>query len=205
MKTPLATMRTICDVCLRRSRTLDEYREALTDLRDESIKLGKMTERLLAMAKVSRAELRTRFTPVDVGALCHNTRNRLLEVYSLTDKDLLEDYEERSFVSGDAVLLQQAVWNIVENAIQHTGSESPVSVKVYRDAADIKIEITDKGPGFPEHILQGIDKPEQNTGDSCRGLGLIIVSDIMRLHSGHVDIHPGSPNGSVITLTIPSE
>jgi signal transduction histidine kinase len=102
----------------------------------------------------------------------------------------------------DANKLQQAIQNLVRNAIEACPPGGHVTVIVRGDDQQVHIDVDDDGPGIPDAIQRRIYEPFFTTKQTGTGLGLSIVHSIVTLHGGAVEIH-SSPRGSRFEIVLP--
>jgi PAS domain S-box-containing protein len=114
-------------------------------------------------------------------------------------------------VVADPRRLQQALGNLLANAVKFTPSGGKVSVRLSREDREISVQVTDTGIGIREDFLPHVfDRFRQGDGSSTRthgglGLGLAIVRHIVELHQGTVRAESGGPGkGASLTLTLPA-
>lgn len=106
-------------------------------------------------------------------------------------------------VKGNAFAIDDAIRNLVENAVAHAPGGSEVVVSTHDDGS---VAVSDCGPGVPEHVRERIferfwrGKAAPAHG---AGLGLAIVAEIMKAHGGNVRVTAGSHGGAVFTLAFP--
>jgi two-component system sensor histidine kinase TctE len=108
-------------------------------------------------------------------------------------------------VTGAEVLLREAVFNLVDNAIRYAGRGAEVTVSVARQGSDAVVEVTDNGPGLPADQLEAVFGRfvrATHEGSGC-GLGLAIVREIAQRHHGAVTLHPVAPHGLCARLRLP--
>lgn len=111
-------------------------------------------------------------------------------------------------VRCDPQLVEQAVSNLIGNAVRHSGSDE-ISVTVECEGGMARIAVEDHGIGIPpEHAAQVFERfhrvdPARAAETGGAGLGLAIVRRIARLHGGDVEFSPVSPRGSRFTLSLP--
>jgi signal transduction histidine kinase len=93
-------------------------------------------------------------------------------------------------VSGDARLLERAIVNLLENALQAVGEKGQVVVRLRRRAekARVEIEVEDSGPGVEPEVLRRVFEPFFSTKTSGSGLGLAIVKKTLEEHGGGVSL-----------------
>ena len=132
-------------------------------------------------------------------------KNQIRVILNLEDSKY---YEEGSMVANHR-LLEQAIRNLLENAISYSPSGTEVVVSSRKIKDEIEISVTDHGAGIDskhhEKIFERfyrVDKSrDRQTGGS--GLGLAIVKHILRIHSGHVSLESKPGEGSCFTLRMP--
>ena len=109
------------------------------------------------------------------------------------------------WVVGNALLIREAVSNLIDNALHYAGAGAQVTVQTHTRDAQAVLTVTDTGPGIPtadrervmERFVRGTD-----TGTGC-GLGLAIVREIIERHQGRVGLGDVQPHGLQVTLTLP--
>jgi two-component system sensor histidine kinase KdpD len=116
-------------------------------------------------------------------------------------------------VRADATLAEQAIGNVIGNAIVHTPPQTRVLVDALVGPREIALRVTDDGPGIPPQALPQIfDKfvkadTTQADGGQGTGLGLAIARGIMEAHGGKISAEspPAGGHGTRIVLTFPRE
>lgn len=110
-------------------------------------------------------------------------------------------------VLGDSGLLQRALDNIVQNALDHTPPGHSVHVGVERDQGGVRIEVRDEGAGADEEVLSQLFEPffqaDKSRGGAGWGLGLAIARDIISAHDGHVSAANDTRGGLRVTIWLP--
>ena len=108
-------------------------------------------------------------------------------------------------VNGHALLLQQALLNIIVNAEQAIGARGRIRVRAMTEGDELKIEVSDTGPGMAPDVLPRVFEPfftAKATGEGT-GLGLAVVYGIVRDHGGTVTAANGPDGGAVFTIALP--
>ncbi|MBU6402627.1 MAG: two-component sensor histidine kinase, partial [Verrucomicrobia bacterium] len=106
----------------------------------------------------------------------------------------------------DFILMQQALANLLLNAVVHTPPGAPVWLQARVDASVLILRVIDLGPGLPPELLPRVfDKftraPDARAGGS--GLGLAIVKGFVEAHGGRVSAENGAGGGAIFTVQIP--
>lgn len=110
-------------------------------------------------------------------------------------------------VLGDSGLMQRALDNVLQNALDHTPPGQTVAIRLSRQDGKVRCDIADNGPGVPEQTLSKLFEPFYR-GDESRagqgwGLGLAIARDIVRAHDGEIFASRGANGGLVVSLIWP--
>ena len=112
-------------------------------------------------------------------------------------------------VPGDPLLIQLAVSNLVQNAIDFSPPDGRISATSARVGSNIELRVDDEGPGIPEFARSrvfekffSLERPD--TGRKSTGLGLNFVSEVASLHDGSVDVTNLSEGGLRARLTLPA-
>jgi signal transduction histidine kinase len=111
-------------------------------------------------------------------------------------------------VWGDPYYLRDALWSLVENAIEATPAGGKVVVRSFRDDSHKQpravVEIIDNGTGMsPEFLREKLFKPFQTTKPQGVGLGLSTAAQIIRFHSGSIGVMSQSGGGTVVRVIFP--
>ncbi|MBE0548997.1 MAG: sensor histidine kinase, partial [Rubrivivax sp.] len=108
-------------------------------------------------------------------------------------------------VSGIALLLREALLNLIDNAIRYAGRGASVTVRVRAEGQALLVEVEDDGPGLSEvereHVFERFVRATPD-GTGC-GLGLAIVREIVERHAGTVSLHPVQPHGLLARVSLP--
>lgn len=116
---------------------------------------------------------------------------------------------EQLTATVNAPLLEQAVINLVDNAIKYSGPKGVVTLEGWQDDRQVKIKIQDRGQGIPkEHLPRIFERfyrvdAARSRAAGGTGLGLAIVKHIVQVHDGEVTVHSTPGEGSVFTILLP--
>jgi signal transduction histidine kinase len=115
------------------------------------------------------------------------------------------------FVRGDARRLEQAVQNLVANAVRHTPQRGRIELTARRMNGQVRLTVRDSGPGIPpEHLPRVFDRfyrvdAARDSGSGGSGLGLSIVRAIVEAHGGTVTASSGDSGGAVFDVRLPAD
>lgn len=183
----------------------DKY-ELLNEISTASLRLNRQVENLLNMSRLESGFLQPKKDWCDITELIYDTVKQVEENTGYTNTNIQADPNVPLF-KLDAVMIEQALYNILYNAVIYGGS-SPVTVISACHADLLEIIIEDEGPGFPEDEIGNIfDKfyRLKNTRAGGTGLGLSIVKGFIEAHNGTIAAENRKSGGARFTIEIPAE
>lgn len=205
LRTPLALLRTELDLAMRRPRTAEELGETLGSASEEVDRLVRLSEDLLVLAAADGGALPLRPEPVDVAALLDRVATRFRAAAGVVGRELSVDAPPGLLIEADRVRLEQAVGNLVDNAMRH--GAGAVRLTSHRDAGTVIVTVGDDGPGFPEDLVprafERFSRGDVARTDSATGLGLAIVDAIARAHGGRASARNRPGGGVEVALALP--
>ena len=203
LKSPLAAIRGAAEI-LAEQPSPQVARRFIDNILVQNARMQSLVEKLLAQA---RLENRVEIVPasVDVDALF----TRLADARStqLTAKNITLTCKTTALrVEGDAELLEQALGNLLDNAIDFTPEGGDVQLAAYEGEQLIHFTVTDSGSGIPDYALTRIFErfyslPRDN-GLKSSGLGLAFVQEVARLHQGEITLRNRDEGGVMATLIL---
>jgi len=214
LKTPITLIKGFVETLL--DGAIDDKEEAqkfLKIIASHSDRLNSIIEDLLTLSRIEQGEERSPFFfektelyPLLVRcitALEPKAAQRGIKVNLTTPKKLL--------LNANPQLLNQALSNLIDNAIKYSYENTTVNVTIEHKRDQIQIHIEDNGPGIPDEHLKylfqrfyRVDKARsRNVGGT--GLGLAIVKHIAQIHSGNIEVKSIVTKGSTFTLTLPQK
>jgi two-component system OmpR family sensor kinase len=186
LRTPLAALRTELELALRRERSRGELREALRSAAEESDRLSQLAEDLLVLARSHGGELPVRRERLAATELLADVRERYARRAAEAGRPLELQADDRLELSVDRLRAEQALGNLVENALRH--GRGRILLQAHRRNGRVELHVRDEGPGFSLEFIERAFEPFTR-GDPARvgpgaGLGLAIVDVIARAHGG---------------------
>ncbi|MEH6836250.1 MULTISPECIES: sensor histidine kinase [Falsihalocynthiibacter] len=208
VRTPLATVRAQAQVALRRS-VQPENKAALRAMIRAVDESSRSAGQLLDHAMVSFRTDQLEVVPLDLVAITRETVSHLLPTAELKDLHIVEEYvATRSQIKGDEILLQNALRNLLDNAIKYTPAESKITVRV-TDTDALTVSITDEGRGFGDADLSTLThrfSRGKNVDDIVgSGLGLTIADEVVAAHGGRLELSCNTKGpGACVSLIFPA-
>lgn len=203
LRTPLGLGRALIEVVLQRPTTTSETRQMGETLLDINARHERLIDGLLLLARSER-ELEER-SFVDLADIVEG-----LAEHSPPGGIRLTTKAQEAPTTGNAVLLERLVQNLVENAIRYNVPEGGwvhVSSSTAFDGS-ARIQVSNTGPVVPQYQISSLFEPFRRLGtervrSSGAGLGLSIVRAVARAHGGDVRAEPRNGGGLIVTATLP--
>jgi signal transduction histidine kinase len=205
LRTPLAILKTEIELALRGGRSTDELRDALHSAGEETDRLTELAEALLVIARADRGKLPLAPADVDSAQLLQGVSVRFEARVHASGRALVIDDEPRAQLTADPRRLEQALGNLVENALRHGSGSIHLGTTVHDGI--VELHVHDEGRGFPpEFIAQAFERftradPARSRGGA--GLGLSIVQMIARAHGGEARAANDAGGGARVTIELP--
>lgn len=163
---------------------------------------------LLQIARIDSGVLREHFTVCDLAELAREAVDFLEPLADARGQRLDVALPESLPLAGDRDLLQQLLYNLLDNAIKYAPEGSVITLTGACASDQVRLVLRDQGPGIPEAArervferLYRLDATRQTPG---LGLGLSLVRAVVQLHHGGIRLDDGAP-GLVVALTLPAQ
>lgn len=207
LRTPLAELRSrLEELSLIRPSTEEAYAEidgAVADV-DRVIRIF---DALLRLAEIDAGMRRSGFVSLDVADLAANAVEFYEPAAELKNIELRVRSNGSLPVSGDPVLLAQALSNLIDNALKYAPEGGFIEVAVERRGDQrAEISVIDNGPGIDDaektKVMQRFYRGDASRGTPGVGLGLSLVQAVAKLHGSPLELHDNAP-GLKVVMTLP--
>lgn len=204
VRTPLATVRSHAEATLQRVDK-DENRQALRSMVRAIDESSRAAGQLLDHAMITFRADHLEREGLDLVELVRELVVRLTPIAEMKDLELNLHSDATVPFSGDPVLLQNAIRNLIDNALKYAPSDSAVDISVTADTCT-QIRICDCGPGFPADELDTLatrfKRGQNSEGIIGSGLGLTIAADVATAHGGTLVLSNRPEGGACATLSL---
>jgi signal transduction histidine kinase len=202
LRTPLAVMRATIDVVLDDpDSTPDDLRGMAADIQAEVDHAEHLIGALLILARNERGL--TVHEEVDLATVAED----VLDTADLGDRQVHATLEP-AVISGDPVLAERLIANLVDNAIRYSDAGGDIWISTRTSAGGSRLTVANTGPRISpadaDRIFQPFQRLDERTSRDGFGLGLTIVASIASIHGGTAAADPRSDGGLSVTITIPS-
>jgi heavy metal sensor kinase len=206
LRTPLALLRTELELALRHGSSAEELREAVRRSSEEVDRLAQLAEDLLLIASSDRGRLPLHVERVEapdlLAAVASRFGWRAEEAGRALEVDAPADL---ALEAADRLRVEQALGNLVDNALRHGGGSVSLSAAAVNGA--VELHVTDEGRGLPPefvgHAFERFTRADPGRGRGGAGLGLSIARAIARAHGGTAQA-ASSEQGTDVWLRLPA-
>ncbi len=206
LRTPIARARTRLEDATLHAGTAAELRSAIERATADLDGIAEVFQALLRIAEIEAGSRRAAFAWVDLAAPLTGVEELYEAVAEERGVTLSADLPDHLRAFGDAALIQQAVANLVDNAVKFSPKGGTASLSARILPGGLEIVVTDHGPGIPQD--ERAKAPQRfYRGESARhtpgsGLGLALVQAVAQLHGGSLRLEDADP-GLRAVLTLP--
>jgi signal transduction histidine kinase len=209
LKTPLTILRGEIELALRSKMTLDEYREVLQSNLDETLRLINIVDKLFFISKTDHLLVKINKEKIELKTFLLSAIESMRKIAEEKNIELNFLCEEMIYAEIDAGLMNQVIYNLIENAIKYSDSNEIVNIQLgKRNTEKIFISLTNKGEYIPpvlhkkifERFFRLESSRNRNTGGA--GLGLSVVKSIVEMHGGEIEVESKEDGLTVFTVVI---
>jgi two-component system, OmpR family, sensor kinase len=211
LRTPLAVMRGDIEIALRRTRSIDEYQQVLTSNLEEIVRLSRLVDDLLTLARADVGTTALQREPLSLDKLCREMIDYISPLAQMREQHLkYNGPDSEVMINGDIQRLKQLLLNLLDNAIKYTGFGGDVTLGLKRSEQEAVLVVSDTGRGIPTEdipfIFERFFRHSRTTSDrmaSGFGLGLSIVKWIVDSHGGKIEVTSTPGQGTTFTVRLP--
>lgn len=207
LRTPLAIVRTKAEIIARTAKdkaTKSGAQEMIHAIDESSRTAGQLLDHAMVTFRLDSLSKET----IDLNGLATATTDRMRPLTDLKDIEISVTIGAPVVIKGDIILLQNALYNLLDNAIKYAPSDARIDINVRKADGQAVLTVTDTGPGFPQLELETL-ADRFARGSNAKdvvgsGLGLTIVQEVMEAHGGDMAISNSEKGGACVRLSFPS-
>jgi two-component system, OmpR family, sensor kinase len=205
LRTPLALLRAELDYALHYARTEEELRAAVQTASQETDRLVQLASDLLLIASCDQGQLSLRLVALSAREVIESVRQRFAWRAEAEGRPLVVNAPGDLILRADRVRLEQALGNLLENALRH-GAGTVTLTALTADGA-VELHVRDEGRGFPAGFLnrafQRFSRADDSRSGQGAGLGLAIVQTIAHAHHGEAVATNHHQGGAEVAISLP--
>jgi two-component system, OmpR family, sensor histidine kinase CreC len=208
LKSPITAIQAALEL-ISPNMPADKQAQFMAQIKTQTHRVQTIVQNMLGLAELEHQEQLQHKTDIQLNdliqkqlTLLHNKATKLNIRFEFIESS-------RMIYRGDAFLLGQAIYNLLENAIDFSPTNSVIRIEL-TDKKNIKqLIIRDSGEGIPDYAIDKIfnkfySLPRPGTKTKSTGLGLNFVQEIVKLHGGSIRLENQTPTGVVATMTLPN-
>jgi signal transduction histidine kinase len=200
LRTPLALLKTELALASKPGRSEEELRAAIESVAEATNRLTRIADDLLLLARAEQGGLRLKTEQVDVMDILEDVGGRFR-----TDRKISVAHGDPLVVPADRLRLEQALTNLVDNALRH--GKGAITVSAVAENGTAELHVVDEGAGFGEGFLpqafERFTRGDESREGGGSGLGLSIVATIARAHHGSACAANLRGGGADVWISLP--
>lgn len=205
LKSPIAAIQGAAEL-MREEMPKEQRDHFLRNILEQNARQKQLIDKLLALVKVEKQQVLDVRSPIRLrelaGRVRHDCEARMAARRLVLDIDVA-DIE----LAGDALLLRQALGNVIDNAIDFSPEGGVIRLRAEQRGQQAVISVSDSGSGIPayahERLFERFYSLPRPDGARSTGLGLAFVREAVALHGGTVSVTNGDQGGALAVLTLP--
>ncbi|MGE4801911.1 two-component system sensor histidine kinase CreC [Yersinia hibernica] len=207
LKSPLAAITGAAEL-LRESPPPATAQRFLMNIEQQSARIQQLVDKMLIQARLeSRVDLQ--LSPLAIHHIVKQAISAKEAQAASRGISLRLIRADSAILTGDALLLSQALTNLIDNALDFTSTGGEVTLSGEQHASEYRITVADSGSGIPDYAQEKIfdrfySLPRANSPKST-GLGLNFVREVAAIHQGSICLKNHAPHGVCARLTLPLE
>jgi heavy metal sensor kinase len=208
LRAPLAAIRSELEVSLRHDALDGAAREAVASAREETVRMGRIVENLLTLARMDEGGLELLVGSHDLAEIARDAAVSYRAAAEASGVGLVVSGGP-AIVRGDRDRLRLVIGNLIDNALGFAPKGSEVGLRVASERGEAVVTVSDDGPGVPsedrERIFERFARrdPARSRGAGA-GLGLAICREIVTSHGGRIWVEQRTPTGSLFVVALPA-
>jgi len=211
LKTPLTSIQGFTQAILDGTvYSPDSLEQAANVIHEEAGRMYRLVLDLLDLARLEAGTISMERSQIDLNAIVQRVIEKFIPQANLSEVNLSYIGNEDNLIFGDEDRLMQVFTNLIDNAIKNTPKNGMVDIEVYNDRNQGVVAVRDNGLGIEKSDLPRIferfyqvDKSRAGIKGRGTGLGLPIVSEIVKAHNGSIKVESEPGKGSVFMVKIP--
>jgi two-component system, OmpR family, sensor histidine kinase CiaH len=208
LKTPIAVTKLNLETLQKHRLEPEQQNRLLNNTIQEANRLNDLCNNMLLSSQIEDGGYNITFEPIDFSDLTETVLNEYITRFPKNSIEV--DVEDNCFVTGDRLLLQMVISNLVDNAIKYSPKDAKIKVSVRKHGKTISLNVVDQGRGIEDKEKRNIFKKFYRVGNEHTrsakgtGLGLYVTQRIVKQHHGDIVVTNNLPSGSNFKVDLPA-
>ncbi|PKO47709.1 MAG: two-component system sensor histidine kinase CreC [Betaproteobacteria bacterium HGW-Betaproteobacteria-22] len=208
LKSPITAIQGATELISPAMPAADQAR-FLAQIKTQSERVQTIIQNMLGLAALEHQQKLTQLTYINLTDL---VRTQIAHLASKAEPKNITFHlngNDSIRIKAEVFLLGQAIYNVLENALDFSPGGSTIHINISRQEKNILLMIQDQGTGIPDYAMDKIfnkfySLPRPASGQKSTGLGLNFVQEVLKLHDGHISLQNHAMGGVIATILLPS-
>jgi K+-sensing histidine kinase KdpD len=206
LKTPLAANKLYLQTIQKRNLDEQKRNDLIEKAVQENERLESLIDNILNASRIENNALKPFKTETELSTLVNHILDRIEKRHQ--QEFIIRNVSTAIHCSVDAFFIETILSNLIENSLKYAGAENKISVTLKTNGNRPVLEVIDQGPGIPKEDRANMFKifyragNEETRTQKGSGLGLFIVSELVRIHGGKILYRENSPKGAIFEITL---
>jgi two-component system, OmpR family, sensor histidine kinase CreC len=209
LKSPLSAIRGAAELLHEREMPAEDRARFVANIERETARIQELVDRMMELAALESRRTLEHTAPVALRSLLEERVASANASGAPREISVTLDAPQDATVEGDALLLQRAVGNLLDNALDFSSDGGRIEVRLMTHAKQAEIRVRDRGPGIPDYADERVFEKfyslaRPGTQRKSTGLGLPFVREIATLHHGRITLRNAEGGGALALLSLPT-
>jgi signal transduction histidine kinase len=206
LKTPIAIAKLNLETLQKHKLSEEQQQQLISNTLQEAGRLNSLCNNLLLASKIEAGDYKLTTEKINLHGLVTESVNDFTMRFA--KKEIRVTADNNIFLTGDRLMLQMAINNLLDNAIKYSGKEGKIEVEVKLANGEITILVKDDGKGIPDNEKTTIFNKFYRLGNlhtreaKGTGLGLYLTKKIVEQHNGRISVRNNDPRGSIFEVKL---
>jgi two-component system, OmpR family, sensor histidine kinase CreC len=212
LKSPITAIQASLELISPNMQPADQA-HFLAQIKTQSDRVQTIIQNMLGLATLEHQQQLSQVSKVNLNALIQTQIAHLNQKTLALQANIHAACSPAIILQADEFLLGQAIYNLLENALDFSPPNSEIKISVTEENNQIQITVKDQGAGIPDYALgkifdkfYSLPRPENSlsAGQKSTGLGLNFVQEVAKLHGGNVSLNNCADGGVIAVMTLPT-
>lgn len=209
LKSPITAIQAALEL-ISPSMPAETQAHFLAQIQAQSGRVQTIIQNMLGLAALEHRQQLEHLAEVDIADLVHTQMTHLDDKAKQRKIQFQLVADTSPKIKAEAFLLGQAIYNVLENALDFSPENSLININISQEKNDVVINIRDQGPGIPAYATDKVfnkfySLPRPATGQKSTGLGLNFVQEALKLHGGNIQLRNHPDGGAIAIISLPNQ
>ena len=206
LKTPIAITKLNLETLQKHRLSEEQQQHLISNTLQEAGRLNTLSNNLLLASRIEAGDYKLATEKIDMGELVAES----IQDYTMRfpKRILHADIDPEVYFSGDRLMLQMAINNLLDNAIKYSGKDAPVTIVLKKENNGVQLLVKDEGKGIPADEKNKVFTKFYRVGNlhtqvaKGTGLGLYLTQKIVEQHNGTLSLADNKPRGTIFEINL---